>query len=67
MWNEVDQAVGVIEGRGKGESLDFCSKSIALERTGTPNDVAGLASGFLASPYSDYVTGQTTLVGIVFT
>ncbi|OQE35133.1 hypothetical protein PENCOP_c014G03376 [Penicillium coprophilum] len=69
MWSGIDEALGRIEGRGKGESLELYSKSIALGRTSVPEDVAGLVGGFLASQDSDYVTGQTIVVdgGIVFT
>ncbi|KAJ5855241.1 hypothetical protein N7455_009189 [Penicillium solitum] len=69
MWEKVDEALGKIEGRAKGESLALYSKSITLGRTSVPDDVAGLVGGFLATKDSDYVTGQTILVdgGIVFT
>lgn len=68
MWDEVDETLGGIEGRGKGENLEFYSTSIALGRTSIPDDIAGLVGGFLASQDSDYVTGQTISVdgGIVF-
>lgn len=69
MWDKIDEALGSTEGRAKGESLDLYSKKVALGRTGSPDDVAGLVGGFLASNDSDYMTGQTILVdgGIVFT
>lgn len=69
MWDDVDEALGEIEGRSKGKSLELYSQSIALGRTSVPEDVAGLVGGFLASKDSDYVTGQTILVdgGIIFT
>lgn len=69
MWDEVDETMGQLEGRAKGESLKLYSKEIALGRTGVPDDVAGLVGGFLASKDSDYVTGQTILVdgGMLFT
>ncbi|KAL3450247.1 hypothetical protein BJX65DRAFT_305092 [Aspergillus insuetus] len=69
MWDKVDELLGEIEGRKRGESLEYYSKSIALGRASVPEDVAGLVGGFLASEDSDYVTGQTMLVdgGIVFT
>lgn len=37
-------------------------KEVPLGRIGTPEDIAGVAL-FLASPLSDYVTGQTIFVG----
>jgi NAD(P)-dependent dehydrogenase (short-subunit alcohol dehydrogenase family) len=70
MWDEVDEALGRIEGRPKGESIKlYTQQLIALGRTSVPEDVAGLVGGFLASKDSDYVTGQSMLVdgGIVFT
>ncbi|GLA67589.1 hypothetical protein AtubIFM54640_011257 [Aspergillus tubingensis] len=69
MWDKVDELLGEVEGRARGESLKYYSKSIALGRTSTPEDVAGLVGGFLASEDSNYVTGQTMLVdgGIVLT
>lgn len=69
MWEEIDDKLGQIEGRKKGESLVYYSeKSVALGRTSQPTDVAGLVGGFLASGDSDYVTGQTMVVdgGVVF-
>lgn len=68
MWDNLDEEIGKVEGRAKGESLDLFSKNITLGRTGTPEDVAGLVGGFLASKDSDYVTGQTILVdgGIIY-
>ena len=69
MWDEVDEALGRVEGRPKGESIKHYSRQIALGRTSVPEDVAGLVGGFLASKDSDYVTGQSILVdgGIVYT
>lgn len=68
MWEQIDEALGKIEGRPKGESIKAYSKSITLGRTSVPEDIANLV-GFLSSADSDYVTGQTMLVdgGIVFT
>lgn len=69
MWEQIDDGLGALEGRGKGESLKLYSdRFIALGRTSRPEDVAGLV-GFLAGPDSDYVTGQTMVVdgGVIFT
>ncbi|OGM45681.1 short chain type dehydrogenase [Aspergillus bombycis] len=69
MWDKIDEELGTIEGRSKGETQELYSNKAALGRTSEPEDVAGLVGGFLASQDSDFVTGQTILVdgGIVFT
>ncbi|KAL4914520.1 hypothetical protein BDW62DRAFT_204536 [Aspergillus aurantiobrunneus] len=70
MWEGIDAGLGELEGREKGESMRLYSdRFIALGRTSTPEDVAGLVGGYLAGRDSDYVTGQTMLVdgGIIFT
>ncbi|KAA8649607.1 uncharacterized protein ATNIH1004_002278 [Aspergillus tanneri] len=70
MWEGIDQKLGEIQGRAKGESLrPYSHQFIAMGRTSVSQDVAGLVGGFLASSDSDYMTGQTMVVdgGIVFT
>ncbi|KAI9932509.1 hypothetical protein ASPWEDRAFT_22284 [Aspergillus wentii DTO 134E9] len=69
MWEKIDEQLGEIQGRAKGESLQFYSNRVALGRASVPEDVAGLVGGFLANSDSDFVTGQTMLVdgGVVFT
>lgn len=69
MWDEIDEKLGDIQGRAKGESLKHYSQLISLGRPGVPEDVAGLVGGYLSSKDSDYMTGQTMLVdgGILFT
>lgn len=69
MWDQIDEALGKLHGRPKGESIkQYSQQLITLGRTSVPEDVAGLVGGFLASEDSDYVTGQTMLVdgGIIF-
>lgn len=69
MWGMIDEKLGEIEGREKGESLKHYSQAnIALGRTSVPTDVSNAVS-FLASKDSDYMTGQTIVVdgGIIFT
>ncbi|KAB8212517.1 meso-23-butanediol dehydrogenase-like classical c SDR [Aspergillus parasiticus SU-1] len=68
MWDKIDEELGTIEGRAKGETREVYSNKAALGRTSEPEDVAGLVGGFLASQDSDFVTGQTMVVdgGIVF-
>lgn len=47
-----------MNGVPKGESFKNSSSGIALGRTSVPEDVAKCVS-YLASPDSDYMTGQT--------
>jgi NAD(P)-dependent dehydrogenase (short-subunit alcohol dehydrogenase family) len=70
MWDLVDEKLGEIEGRAKGETLLKHSKErTALGRVSVPEDVSKLVGGFLCSDDSAFVTGQTLVVdgGIVFT
>ncbi|CAO2656680.1 Nn.00g054830.m01.CDS01 [Neocucurbitaria sp. VM-36] len=70
MWDEVDEKLGEIEGRPRGESLKKYSTDLtAMGRVSVPEDVAKVVGGFLCSKDSDFVTGQTIVVdgGIVFT
>lgn len=64
-----DIAVRVAKNAGKPEAWGWkqFDKNIALGRLSTAQDVANLVS-FLASPKSDYITGQSILVdgGMVF-
>ena len=67
MWETIDEGMRAINGLPKGENFKSTKNSITLGRTSVPEDVAKMVS-FLASPDSDYVTGQTMLVdgGMVF-
>lgn len=70
MWDKIDETLGELQGREKGESIKKYSRElIALGRTSEPEDVSGLVGGFLATRDSDYVTGQTMIVdgGVIFT
>ena len=62
MWDEIDEKLGDMQGRAKGESMELYLQRIALGRLGAPEDVAGLVGGYLSSKDSDYTTGQTLLV-----
>lgn len=69
MWEEVDEGLGKIQGRPKGESIKkYTQELIALGRTGVPEDVAKLVN-FLASDEAEYITGQSIIVdgGIILT
>lgn len=67
MWVEIDERFAELTGAKKGETFKKYVEGIALGRAQTPDDVAALVS-FLASPDSDYITGQAILTdgGIVY-
>lgn len=67
MWVEIDERFSEITGTPKGKTYEKFVEGIALGRAQTPDDVAALVS-FLASPDSDYITGQSILTdgGIVY-
>ncbi|RMZ85629.1 hypothetical protein DV737_g588, partial [Chaetothyriales sp. CBS 132003] len=70
MWDLIDEKLGAIEGRKKGETVKAYSSSLtALGRVSVPDDVGKVVAGFLAGPDAEFVTGQTIVVdgGIVFT
>ncbi|EXJ95451.1 hypothetical protein A1O1_00573 [Capronia coronata CBS 617.96] len=70
MWDVIDEKLGEIEGRPKGETVKKYSTDLtALGRVSVPDDVSNVVGGFLCSKDSDFVTGQTIVVdgGIVFT
>jgi len=61
MWEYLDEALGALEGRAKGEALKHRIGAIPLGRVEQPEDVAGVVA-FLASEDSGYMTGQSLLV-----
>ncbi|KAI1628876.1 acetoin dehydrogenase [Exophiala viscosa] len=70
MWDIIDEKMGAIEGRGKGESLKkYSSDLTALGRVSVPEDVGNPVGGFLCSKDSEFITGQTIVIdgGIIFT
>lgn len=70
MLDGIDESLTDMQGQKKGDmKRKYPEQMIALGRGGTPEDVAGVVGGYLASPDSDYTTGQTSVVdgGIFFT
>jgi meso-butanediol dehydrogenase / (S,S)-butanediol dehydrogenase / diacetyl reductase len=67
MWEYIDEKLAEAQGLQKGEAIAEFSKLIALGRVETPADVASFVS-YLASPDSDYMTGQSVMIdgGVLF-
>lgn len=67
MWVEIDQRMAEITGDPIGANYDKFVGGIALGRAQTPEDVAGFVS-YLASPDSDYMTGQSPIIdgGLIY-
>lgn len=67
MWVEIDKRMAELTGAEIGASYDKFVGGIALGRAETPEDVAAFVS-YLASPDSDYMTGQAPLIdgGLVY-
>lgn len=68
MWDRIDERM--VEEMGlpkRGDAFEKFTADIALGRPQTPEDVANFVS-YLASPDSDYMTGQAVLIdgGIVY-
>jgi meso-butanediol dehydrogenase/(S,S)-butanediol dehydrogenase/diacetyl reductase len=62
LWNQLDKdlmALGLSS--APGEAMHSFSKSILLGRVAQPTDIVGTVR-FLASPASDYMTGQVLLI-----
>jgi meso-butanediol dehydrogenase/(S,S)-butanediol dehydrogenase/diacetyl reductase len=57
MWRTIDEQWSRAEGWEQGEAWRRRIAPIPMGRPETPDDVTGLAV-FLASPDSDYITGQ---------
>jgi NAD(P)-dependent dehydrogenase (short-subunit alcohol dehydrogenase family) len=70
MWELIDEKLGGLEGREKGESVKHYSSGLtALGRVSVPEDVGNPVGGFLCSKDSEFMTGQTIVIdgGIIFT
>jgi meso-butanediol dehydrogenase/(S,S)-butanediol dehydrogenase/diacetyl reductase len=67
MWDLIDEKLAENEGLKKGQAIAKYSDLIALGRVSVPEDVAAFVS-YLASPDSDYMTGQSVMIdgGIQF-
>ncbi|OSN01981.1 diacetyl reductase [Lonsdalea populi] len=67
MWVEIDKRMAEETGAAIGATYKKYVEGIALGRAETPEDVAAFVS-FLASPDSDYMTGQAPLIdgGLLF-
>jgi len=67
MWDLIDEKLSKEEGIPRGAALKKYSEAILMGRVSEPEDVAKLVS-YLASPDSDYMTGQSVLIdgGIQF-
>lgn len=62
LWNQLDKdlmAMGA--SKAPGEAMEAFSAGILLGRPAQPNDIVGTVR-FLASPASDYMTGQVLLI-----
>lgn len=66
MWETIDARASEVLGTPRGSMTEATLASITLKRMEQPEDVAKFVS-FLASPDSDYITGQCMMVdgGIV--
>ncbi|WP_403022218.1 glucose 1-dehydrogenase [Salinibacterium sp. GXW1014] len=58
MWKLIDEQWSAVEGWETGTAWKTRTSAVPLGRPQTSDDVAGLAA-FLASPASDYMTGQS--------
>lgn len=67
MMQKIAQDVADNAGKPFEWGMDQFAKNITLQRLSEPSDVAAFVS-FLASPDSDYMTGQSVLIdgGMVF-
>lgn len=70
MWDLIDEKLGEIEGRPRGETVKkYSSELTAMGRVSVPEDVGQVVGGFMCSKDAEFVTGQTLVIdgGIIFT
>lgn len=67
MWEEIDRQISEAAGKPAGYGTEEFAKRITLGRLSEPEDVAACVA-YLASPDSEYMTGQSLLIdgGMVF-
>lgn len=67
MWDLIDERLAKYNGAPRGENFRKYAEGIALGRPSTPEDVASFVA-YLASPDSDYMTGQSPMIdgGMVY-
>ncbi|MGK3143648.1 (S)-acetoin forming diacetyl reductase [Pantoea sp. C2G6] len=67
MWQEIDRQISAAAGKPAGYGTQEFAQRITLGRLSEPEDVAACVA-YLASPDSDYMTGQSLLIdgGMVF-
>jgi meso-butanediol dehydrogenase/(S,S)-butanediol dehydrogenase/diacetyl reductase len=61
MWVEIDRRFAELTGAKVGATYEKYVEGIALGRASTPEDVASFVA-YLASPDSDYMTGQAPMI-----
>jgi meso-butanediol dehydrogenase/(S,S)-butanediol dehydrogenase/diacetyl reductase len=61
MWEAIDSEITHRKDQNKGQAFEEVLDLVAMHRHGKPNDVAATVS-FLASPDSNYITGQSIVV-----
>jgi NAD(P)-dependent dehydrogenase (short-subunit alcohol dehydrogenase family) len=63
MWDLIDEELGKKTGAKKGDTIKKYTQDLtALGRVSVPEDVSKCVS-YLASPDSDFMTGQTLIIG----
>lgn len=66
MWELIDEELAKKSGAKKGEMITkYVTELTALGRTSVPEDVSKVVS-FLSGADSDFMTGQTIVVSIIF-
>jgi meso-butanediol dehydrogenase/(S,S)-butanediol dehydrogenase/diacetyl reductase len=61
MWAFIDNEMGKLWGRQKGDSLQRRVDTVPLKRAASADEVANVGV-FLASDEADYITGQTMYI-----